>query len=99
MLGQDTENEVAEMLDTVAAANDTSAEAEDALFLEGSLAMLTPQQRRVIVAVVLEGVTELELASELGISQPAVHQMKSLFFPVSPAGLLSSMSLHPLPKE
>ena len=75
-LSQDSDNEAPEMLETVAAVNNTAAEAEDALFLEESLALLTLQQRRVIAALVLDGATEHEVAAELGVSQTAVHQMK-----------------------
>ncbi len=76
LLSQDAENEMTEMLDTVAATDDLLAEVEDTVFLQEALALLTPQQQKVITATVLEERTEQEVAEELGMSQPAVHQMK-----------------------
>jgi RNA polymerase sigma-B factor len=75
-LSQDTEDEETEKLDTIAAADDILAEVENSLFLQEALSLLTPQQQKVITAIVLEERTEQEVAIELGMSQPAVHQMK-----------------------
>jgi RNA polymerase sigma-B factor len=63
-------------LDTVAATDDGLAEVEDAIFLQQALSLLTSRQQKVIKATVREGRTEQEVAKELGVSQPAVHQMK-----------------------
>ncbi|MEW6698602.1 MAG: sigma-70 family RNA polymerase sigma factor [Bacillota bacterium] len=76
LLSQDAEDEATEMLDTIAATDDILAEVEDSVFLEEALALLTPQQQKVITATVLEGYKEQEVAEKLGMSQPAVHQMK-----------------------
>lgn len=76
LLSQDAEDEMTEMLDTIAAPSDILAEVEDTVFLQEALTMLTPQQQKVITATVLEERTEQEVAEELGMSQPAVHQMK-----------------------
>ncbi|GFN22956.1 hypothetical protein TAMC210_12730 [Thermanaeromonas sp. C210] len=64
------------MVDALASPADTLAEVEDTLFLEEALSVLTPQQQRVIIATVLNGATEYEVAKKLGISQPAVHRIK-----------------------
>ncbi len=76
LLSQEAEDEEREMVDTIASPSDTLAEVEDALFLEEALSLLTPQQQKVIIATILNGATEQEVAKELGISQPAVHRMK-----------------------
>ncbi|TDA65766.1 MAG: sigma-70 family RNA polymerase sigma factor [Clostridia bacterium] len=76
LLSQDGEDEVTEMLETIAATDDTLTEVEDMVFLQEALTLLTPQQQKVITATVLEERTEQEVAEELGMSQPAVHQMK-----------------------
>ncbi|MBC7106388.1 MAG: sigma-70 family RNA polymerase sigma factor, partial [Firmicutes bacterium] len=72
----DGEGELPELLDTLAAAQDFPAEVEDALFLRELLALLTPRQRQVIKATVLEERPEQEVAARLGMSQPAVHRAK-----------------------
>ncbi|MCS5697286.1 sigma-70 family RNA polymerase sigma factor [Desulfofundulus thermocisternus] len=61
----------------MAATDDTLMEVEDMAFLQEALSLLTPQQQKVITAIVLEERTEQEVAIELGMSQPAVHQMKA----------------------
>ena len=70
------DDELTEMLDRVAAPDDIQAEVEDKIFLQEALALLTLQQQTVITATILEERTEQEVADELGMSQPAVHQMK-----------------------
>ncbi len=64
------------MLNAIAAANNVFLEVENAVFLQEALSLLTPRQQKVIAATVLEGRTENEAAQRLGMSQPAVHQMK-----------------------
>lgn len=64
------------MLDTVAATNDTLAEAEDSMVIQEALSLLTPTQQKVIVATVLEERTEQEVANEMGVSKQAVNRMK-----------------------
>ncbi|MGS0763623.1 sigma-70 family RNA polymerase sigma factor [Syntrophomonas curvata] len=76
-MSQDYEDEVTDMLDTIADANDIFLEVENSIFLQEALSLLTPQQQKVITATVLEGRPENEAATRLGISQPAVHQMKA----------------------
>ncbi len=75
-ISQDAEDEVTEMLDTIATTNDVLLEVEDSVFLQEALSLLTPQQQKVITATVLEGRPENEAAIRFGMSQPAVHQMK-----------------------
>jgi RNA polymerase sigma factor (sigma-70 family) len=77
LFSQDAENETTEILNTVAATDDTLTEVEDSVFLQEALSLLTPQQQKVIKTTVLEGRTEQEVARKLGMSQPAVHQMKA----------------------
>jgi len=62
---------------TIAANNDTVAEVEDNLFLQEALSLLTPEQKKVILATVLEGVTEQKAAKKLGMSQQAVNRIKT----------------------
>lgn len=76
LLSQDAEDEITEMLDTIAASSDVLAEVEDTVFLQEALSLLTPQQQKVITATVLEEYTEHEVAEQLGISQPVVHRLK-----------------------
>ncbi|TEB15575.1 RNA polymerase sigma factor SigB [Pelotomaculum sp. FP] len=76
LISQDAEDEVTEMLDTIATTNDVLLEVEDSVFLQEALSLLTPQQQKVITATVLEGRPENEAAIRFGMSQPAVHQMK-----------------------
>lgn len=76
LISQDAEDEATEMLDIVAAGSDTLAEAEDAVFLQEVLSLLTEKQQKVITATVLKGATEKEVARKLRMSQPAVHQIK-----------------------
>lgn len=64
------------MVDTVAAVVDTFTEAEESIYINDMLSTLTSQQQKVIMATIIKGATEREVALELGMSQPAVHQMK-----------------------
>lgn len=75
-LSLEAEDEETERLDTVAATDDILSEVEEMIFLQEVLSLLTPQQQKVITATVLEERTEQEVAIELGMSQPTVHQMK-----------------------
>ncbi|MEW6663009.1 MAG: sigma factor-like helix-turn-helix DNA-binding protein [Bacillota bacterium] len=65
--------EVAEMVDTVAADAYTLAEVEQKLFVEERL---TPPQRKVIQATILDEVTEQELANKMGVSKQAVSRIR-----------------------
>jgi len=76
LLSQDAEDEKTEILDRVATVCDILTAVEDLLFLRGALSLLTSKQQKVIKATILEDRTEEEVAAKLGISQPAVHQMK-----------------------
>ncbi|KKM13002.1 DNA-directed RNA polymerase subunit sigma-24 [Clostridiales bacterium PH28_bin88] len=67
---------VAEMIDTVAANANTFAEVEQNLFVEEMLSLLTPPQKKVIQATILDEVTEQELANEMGVSKQAVSRMR-----------------------
>lgn len=75
-LSLEAEDEETERLDTVAATDDIFSEVEEMIFIQEVLSLLTPQQQKVITVTVLEERTEQEVAIELGMSQPAVHQMK-----------------------
>ncbi|KJS17410.1 MAG: DNA-directed RNA polymerase subunit sigma-24 [Peptococcaceae bacterium BRH_c4b] len=70
------ENDGIAMVDTVAAVVDTFTEAEESIYIHDMLSTLTSQQQKVIMATIIKGATEREVALELGMSQPAVHQMK-----------------------
>jgi len=76
-LSQDTEDAMTEMLDTIAAPDDTLSEVEASVLLQEALALLTPQQQKVIIATVLEGQTEREVAEQLGIAQQVVNRLKA----------------------
>lgn len=73
---RNVDNDGVAMIDTITAVVDTYTEAQESIFINDMLTTLTPQQRKVIIATVLKGATEREVALELGMSQPAVHQMK-----------------------
>lgn len=64
------------MIDVIPAAVDVPGEAEGMVFVQEALLLLTPQERRVIKATILDGFTEREVAKELGVSQPVVHRVK-----------------------
>lgn len=70
LLSQDAEDGITEMLDTIAAPNDTIIKVEESVFLQEALALLTPQQQKVVTATVLEGQTEREVAEQLGCHNP-----------------------------
>lgn len=76
LLRKNPEDEELQMLDVLTAKNDTLAEVESTLFLEEVLSLLTPDQKKVINATVLEGLTERELASEMGIARQSVNKLK-----------------------
>lgn len=76
LLRKNPEDEELQMLDVLTAKNDTIAEVESTLFLEEVLSLLTPDQKKVINATVLEGFTERELASEMGIARQSVNKLK-----------------------
>ncbi|TDA67860.1 MAG: sigma-70 family RNA polymerase sigma factor [Clostridia bacterium] len=67
---------IARMLSTVNPPPDLLTELENKLVLQEALALLTPLQQRVVVATVLEGVTEQELAGEMGVTKQAVNRIK-----------------------
>lgn len=73
---KNSEDEIIEMLDTIAAETDTLTEAEDALFLQEALSLLSLQQQKVINATILEECTEQKAAEQLGISQQVVNRLK-----------------------
>lgn len=75
-ISQDTDDEVTEMLDTIAAKSDILAAVEDTVFIQEALLLLTLQQQKVLMSTVLEGRTEQEVAEQLKISQPVVHRLK-----------------------
>jgi len=64
------------MIDVIPAAVDVPGEAEGILFVKEALSLLTSQEQRVVIATILDGFTEREVAKELGVSQPVVHRMK-----------------------
>ncbi len=71
-----SDNEEISMIDTLVTAADVLSEAEDSLFIQEVLSLLTPRQQKVITATVLEGLTEREVASKLSLSRSAVHSLK-----------------------
>ncbi|TEB07703.1 RNA polymerase sigma-B factor [Pelotomaculum schinkii] len=73
---QDTDSDKLTMLDAIPALVDVPGEAEDMVFIQEALLLLTPQEQRVVQATILDGFTEREAAKELGISQPVVHRTK-----------------------
>lgn len=84
-LRSNNEDDGIEMLDTLqdetyykfTGTHNPFCEVENNMYLQQILSVLTAQQNRIIRATVLEGRTEIETARRLGISQPAVHRMKS----------------------
>jgi RNA polymerase sigma factor (sigma-70 family) len=77
ILNAPAEEDGEDMLYLLAAHSDTASEAEYHVFLETALSLLTPKQRTVIIATVIQGVPEHVLAEQLGITQQAVHRLKS----------------------
>jgi len=64
------------MVGTIDATVDVSGEAEGSVLVQEALSLLTPEQKKVITATVLEGATEQKTAKELGMSQQAVNRIK-----------------------
>lgn len=75
-VSRNADDEKVEVIDTLSSPQNSFDEAESSIFLQETLSLLTLQQKKVITATVLEGKTEYEAAKRLGMSQPAVHQMK-----------------------
>ncbi len=67
---------LATMLNTVNPPADLLTQVENRLVLQEALTLLTPLQQKVVAATVLEGVTEQELAGEIGVTQQAVSRIK-----------------------
>lgn len=65
-----------ELINRISATCDTAAEAEDDIFLEETLSLLTWKQRIVIFETVIEGIPENVVAREFGLSQQAIHFLK-----------------------
>lgn len=65
-----------EVIDTIPAPDNTQSEAENTLFVQEALSLLTLLQKKVILATVLDGLTEKEVAERLGMSQPTIHRIK-----------------------
>lgn len=70
------ENDDTIMADTIPSTVDVFKKAEETLFIRDLLSALTPLQKKVVVATVLVGTTEREVALKLGMSQVAIHQLK-----------------------
>ncbi len=66
----------AQMMDQLAATNDTASEAEANMRIEELLHLLTEKQRIVICCVVFDGIPEHIVAAALRMSQQAVHRLK-----------------------
>ena len=75
-LSGNDEDELTEMLDTIADPSNTIIEVENLIFLQEALSLLTPRQQQIIKAIIMEEQTESVVAIKLGISQSAVHQVK-----------------------
>lgn len=75
-INKEKEEHTTEMLDTLKSSNDTSDEAIISIFVQEMLSSLTARQNKIIIATVIEGRTEKDVAEILEVSQPAVHQMK-----------------------
>lgn len=73
---REPEPEAPERLETISGPADTAAQAEELVFLSEAFSLLTPEQRKVIRATVLQAATEKEVARKMGLSQPAVHRIK-----------------------
>lgn len=65
-----------DMSDSLLAKSNTPAEAEAQIFLQEAFLLLTPLQKKIIVEIVLEGATEMEVAQRIGISHQAVSRLK-----------------------
>lgn len=75
-LDEGATDEIGEVVDTIAATTDTLNEVENEIFIQQTLSLLTPQQQKVIMATVLEGATEQEVADKIGVSKQAVNRIK-----------------------
>lgn len=75
-LQKDSESEIEELVEILAAKYHSLSEIENKLFLQEALSLLTEMQKIVIIETILEGYSEQEVAKQLGISQPVVHRMK-----------------------
>ena len=73
---QSADSDELTMIDAIPAAVDVPGEAEGMVFIQKALSLLTPQEQRVVKAAILDGLTEREVAKELGVSQPVVHRIK-----------------------
>ncbi|ADL08376.1 sigma-70 family RNA polymerase sigma factor [Thermosediminibacter oceani] len=65
-----------EMINTISDPTDPFSEVEDKIYIQQVLSVLTLQQRKVIELIIFKGLTEKEIAKQLGISQPSVHRLK-----------------------
>lgn len=65
------------MLSELVASENTEFMAEDELFLEGVLMVLTRKQRIVILETVIQEIPEKIVASEFRTTQQAVHRLKT----------------------
>ncbi|WP_347490010.1 sigma-70 family RNA polymerase sigma factor [Desulfoscipio sp. XC116] len=74
---QNADSDALSLIDTIFTAEDVSNSAEDAVFIQKALSLLTPQEQMVIKATILDGFTERETARELEVSQPVVHRIKN----------------------
>jgi len=66
-----------EMVDTIADCNNSFSNMEEKIDIERALSNLTFKQQLVTRMIYFQEMTEKEAAKELGISQPAVHSIKS----------------------
>ena len=74
---QNADSDELSLIDTIFAAEDVPISAEDAVFIQEALSLLTPLEQMVVKATILDGFTERETARELGVSQPVVHRIKN----------------------
>ncbi|MBS3968481.1 MAG: sigma-70 family RNA polymerase sigma factor [Clostridia bacterium] len=70
------ENNGQEMIDHIVGSIDVEMEVEKSLFLTEAFSLLTPKQRTVVIANILLGISEKEIAKKMKVSQPAVHGHK-----------------------
>jgi len=70
------ENKV-ELIDILAGVDNVERAVGQSAFLNEALSILTEKQRKIIVATVLESQKEKVVARNLGMTQPAVSQMKA----------------------
>jgi RNA polymerase sigma-B factor len=72
----DQEGDSIEMIDTIADVNNVVLKIEEKINIEQVLLHLTLKQQQVIKMIFYQEMTEKETAEKLGISQPAVHNIK-----------------------